>query len=78
MTRQAQSSPGTDLGRRLDVYAAAARASGPQRWRRALLRRSAYAAAAGSSLAFATAADAGIIYSGPLNFRITLLTAVGP
>jgi hypothetical protein len=78
MTRRAQSSPGTDLGRRLDDYAAAARASGSQRWRRALLRRSAYAAAAGSSLAFTTAADAGIMYSGPLNARITLLTGVGP
>jgi hypothetical protein len=77
MTGRAQSSPVADLKRRLDAYSARVRANSLQRWKKNLLSGSAYAAAAGSALAFTTAADAGIIYSGPLNVGITNITFVG-
>ncbi len=62
--RPAPSTPSAELERQLDAYAASARANGSQRWQKNLLNASAYAAAAGSALAFATAAEAGIMYSG--------------
>jgi len=63
--------PKTDLEQRLDAYEAQARAVGTSATT-GLRRWSAFAAAAGSSLAFATAADAGIIYSGPIDKTITI------
>ena len=77
MTRATQSRPSAQLERQLDAYAASARVNGSQRWTKYLLNGSAYAAAAGSALAFTTAADAGIIYSGPLNATLSLITFVG-
>ena len=77
MTRPTPSRPSAELERQLDAYTASARANGSQRWKKNLLSGSAYAAAAGSALAFTTAADAGIIYSGTLNATVTLITFVG-
>ena len=77
MTRATQLRPSAQLERQLDAYAASARVNGSHRWKKNLLSGSAYAAAAGSALAFATAAEAGIIYSGTLNTTISLITFVG-
>jgi len=64
---------GGDLEPRLDAYEAQARAVTAKR----LARWPAYAAAVGSGLAFATAADAGIIYSGPQNVTVTVNNGPG-
>jgi hypothetical protein len=77
MTRPAPSRPSAELERQLDAYTASARANGSQRWKKNLFNGSAYAAAAGSALAFATAAEAGIMYSGPLNDTISLIANNG-
>ena len=47
----------------------------PSRWKKQLRTAAAYAAAAGSALALATTAEAGIMYSGIQNASVTLLTA---
>jgi hypothetical protein len=76
MSTRAQTAQGAELERRLDAYSARVRAHGSHRWKKNLLSGSAYAAAAGSALAFTTAADAGIIYSGPLNVTLSNITIV--
>ncbi len=75
MTRQPGSRLDAGLERQLDAYLASARANVPPRWREKLVSWSAYAAAAGSALAFTTAAEAGIIYSGIQNVSASLLTS---
>ena len=75
MTRQTESRSAAELERQLGAYLASVRANVPSRWKKQLRTAAAYAAAAGSALALATTAEAGIMYSGIQNASVTLLTA---
>ena len=68
MKKPSQLQQGTNLADQLDTYSASVRAKQTARWwSKRIQRWTPYAAAVGSSLALTTAADAGIIYSGPQN-----------
>ena len=70
--------PAPELERQFDAYGVSAQANSAPGWKKQLMSWSVYAAAAGSALAFATAADADIFYSGPLkNAGISLITSGG-
>ncbi len=59
------------LSDQLEAYSATARSHSAV-WKRRVRRWTPYAAAIGSSLALTTAADAAVIYSGPLNSTVTV------
>jgi hypothetical protein len=68
----------TVLENDLNAYSGSATVGGAANWRRHLRNWPSYAAAAGSALALATAADANtIVYSGPKNIGINQVTAHG-
>lgn len=60
-----------ELEQQLDAYLASAQANSLPGWKQHLKRWSVYAAAGCSTLAFATSAEAGIIYSGIQNVTVT-------
>jgi hypothetical protein len=72
MQHQAETQPGTNLNQRLDAYATSVQANRASGWKERLGGWRPYAAALGSGLALTTAADADIIYSGPLNLSASI------
>ena len=68
---------GVNLKAKLDAYEASSAVGSGAAAKKRQRTWPVYAAAAGSGLAMATSAEAGIVYSGPLNLSASIGSAVG-